>query len=101
MAMTSSRTANLTLPTDEQILVTREFAAPKHLVFKAYTTPELIKRTTITGTRDEVEARLEQIENSGADLVLYQAAGPDIPRRLTSFAQAAGRLSGLAYSVGA
>lgn len=44
MAMTSSRSAVLTLPTDTQIVITREFAAPKHLVFKAWTTPELIKR---------------------------------------------------------
>jgi len=34
----------VTLPTDTQILITREFDAPKHLVYKAYTTPELIKR---------------------------------------------------------
>jgi uncharacterized protein YndB with AHSA1/START domain len=34
----------LTLPTDEQILITREFDAPKHLVYKAWTTPELVKR---------------------------------------------------------
>jgi uncharacterized protein YndB with AHSA1/START domain len=44
MAVTSSGTATVTLPTDEQILITREFAAPKHLVYKAYTTPELVKR---------------------------------------------------------
>ena len=44
MAMTSSGTAVVTLPTDTQILITRDFEAPKHLVFKAYTTPELIKR---------------------------------------------------------
>lgn len=44
VAVTSSRTAKVTLPTDTQILITREFAAPKHLVFKAYTTPELIER---------------------------------------------------------
>ena len=44
MAMTSSGTAVVTLPTDTQILITREFAAPKHLVYKAWTTPELIKR---------------------------------------------------------
>ena len=42
--MTSSGTATLTLPTDEQILITREFDAPKHLVYKAWTTPELVKR---------------------------------------------------------
>ena len=43
MTTTSSR-ANLTLPTDEQILVTRDFDAPRHLVYKAWTTPELVKR---------------------------------------------------------
>jgi uncharacterized protein YndB with AHSA1/START domain len=40
----SSRSAKVTLPTDEQILITREFDAPKHLVYKAYTTPELVRR---------------------------------------------------------
>ena len=42
--MASSGTATLTLPTDEQILITREFDAPKELVYKAWTTPELVKR---------------------------------------------------------
>jgi uncharacterized protein YndB with AHSA1/START domain len=42
--VTSSRTAKVTLPTDEQILITREFDAPKHLVYEAWTTPELVKR---------------------------------------------------------
>jgi uncharacterized protein YndB with AHSA1/START domain len=44
MAVTSSGTATVTLPTDEQILITREFNAPKHLVYRAWTTPELVKR---------------------------------------------------------
>ena len=44
MATTSSGTATVTLPTDEQILITREFDAPRHLVFEAWTTPELVKR---------------------------------------------------------
>jgi uncharacterized protein YndB with AHSA1/START domain len=34
----------VTLPTDEQILITREFNAPKHLVYRAWTTPELVRR---------------------------------------------------------
>jgi uncharacterized protein YndB with AHSA1/START domain len=42
--MMSSGTATLTLPTDEQILITREFDAPPHLVYKAWTTPELVRR---------------------------------------------------------
>src|SRR5918999_5688090 len=44
VAVTSSGTATVTLPTDLQILITREFDAPRHLVYKAWTTPELVKR---------------------------------------------------------
>lgn len=44
MAVTSSGSAVVTLPTDTQILITREFDAPKHLVYKAMTTAELIER---------------------------------------------------------
>jgi uncharacterized protein YndB with AHSA1/START domain len=42
--MTTSGSAAVTLPADDQILITREFDAPKHLVYKAFTTPELVKR---------------------------------------------------------
>jgi uncharacterized protein YndB with AHSA1/START domain len=42
--MTTSGTAKVTLPADEQILITREFNAPKHLVYKAWTTPDLVRR---------------------------------------------------------
>ena len=44
MGTTSSRTAKVTLPADTQILITREFDAPKHLVYEAWTTPELVRR---------------------------------------------------------
>ncbi|MGH3915239.1 MAG: SRPBCC family protein [Pseudonocardiaceae bacterium] len=50
---TSSGTAVVTLPTDTQILITREFDAPKHLVYQAWTTPQLIKRWW-SGDRGEV-----------------------------------------------
>src|ERR1700681_5107755 len=43
-AVTSSGKAVVTLPTDTQILITREFDAPRRLVYKAWTTPALIKR---------------------------------------------------------
>jgi uncharacterized protein YndB with AHSA1/START domain len=36
--------AVITLPSDTEILVTRVFDAPAELVFKAYTTPDLVKR---------------------------------------------------------
>jgi uncharacterized protein YndB with AHSA1/START domain len=42
--MMASGTATVTLPTDEQILITREFDAPRELVYKAWTTPELVRR---------------------------------------------------------
>ena len=44
MHATSSGSAKVTLPTDDQILVTREFDAPAHLVYRAFTTPELVRR---------------------------------------------------------
>jgi uncharacterized protein YndB with AHSA1/START domain len=40
----SSGTATVTLPNDERILITREFDAPRRLVYRAWTTPELVKR---------------------------------------------------------
>jgi uncharacterized protein YndB with AHSA1/START domain len=43
-AMPSSGSAVVTLPTDTQILIVREFDAPRSLVWKAWTTPELVMR---------------------------------------------------------
>ena len=53
MAATSSGSATVTLPADDQILITREFDAPRHLVYKAWTTPELVRRWW-SGQRGEV-----------------------------------------------
>lgn len=36
--------AIVTLPADDQILITRDFDAPKALVYRAWTTPELVTR---------------------------------------------------------
>ncbi|WP_020661928.1 SRPBCC family protein [Amycolatopsis benzoatilytica] len=44
MAETTSGTAKLTLPADDQIRITRDFAAPARQVYRAWTTPELVKR---------------------------------------------------------
>ena len=49
----SSGAAKVTLPADDQLLITREFDAPKELVYKAYTTPELVRRWW-TGERGEM-----------------------------------------------
>src|SRR5215831_14725100 len=38
------RRAVVTLPSDTSVLIQRDFDAPRHLVYRAWTTPELIKR---------------------------------------------------------
>jgi len=43
-AQANKRAAVLTLPSDTEILIARDFDAPRHLVYRAWTTPELIKR---------------------------------------------------------
>lgn len=43
-ALTSSNKAVVTLPVDTQIQITRFFDAPRDLVYKAWTTPEMVKR---------------------------------------------------------
>ena len=42
--MNTAATLKITTPTDREIAMTRVFDAPRDLVFKAYTTPELLKR---------------------------------------------------------
>jgi uncharacterized protein YndB with AHSA1/START domain len=62
MAVTGNRPAVVTLPADTQILITREFDAPRQLVFRAWTTPELIRRWWSAGrgtvTSVEVDLRV-------------------------------------------
>ncbi len=42
--MASTGKAKITLPTDDQILIEREIDAPREHVWKAFTTPELVRR---------------------------------------------------------
>ena len=44
MAVATKGSAVVTLPTDTQLKVVREFDAPARLVFRAYTDPDLVKR---------------------------------------------------------
>jgi uncharacterized protein YndB with AHSA1/START domain len=54
MAVTTG-TAKVTLPSDQQILITRDFEAPRHLVYRAWTTPELVLRWW-AGERGKMES---------------------------------------------
>jgi uncharacterized protein YndB with AHSA1/START domain len=42
--MSPTETLKVTTPTEREIALTRVFNAPRHLVFDAYTKPELVKR---------------------------------------------------------
>ncbi len=88
--MTTSKSAVVTLPSDTQILITREFDAPRHLVYRAYTTPELIRRWW-SGERGDVTSaevdlrpggtwRYVMIANEGFEVAFhgeYQEIVPD------------------------
>jgi uncharacterized protein YndB with AHSA1/START domain len=74
MAQTSSGTATVTLPTDEQILITREFDAPRHLVSKAFTTRELVRRWWHA---NRGEMRVAEIDLRVGGAWRYVAVTPD------------------------
>jgi uncharacterized protein YndB with AHSA1/START domain len=89
-AMSTSGSAVVTLPSDTEILITREFDAPRHLVYRAWTTPELIRRWW-SGDRGEVTSievdlrpggtwRYVMIANAGFEVAFrgeYQEIVPD------------------------
>jgi uncharacterized protein YndB with AHSA1/START domain len=53
--VTRSARARVTTPADDEILIVRDFDAPRHLVYRAYTTPELVRRWW-PGQRGEMES---------------------------------------------
>jgi len=61
MSVTSSATTKVTLPSDKEILITREFDAPREVVFKAMTDPKLIPQwwgpRSDTTTVDKMDVR--------------------------------------------
>ena len=60
MTATTTHSAVVTLPADTQILVTRDFNAPAHLVYRAHVEPDLVKRWWAgeRGTVDSAEIDL-------------------------------------------
>ncbi len=65
VAVASSGVAKVTLPSDRQILITRAFDAPRHLVYRAWTEPEFIKRWW-GGERGEVKSVRIDLRVGGA-----------------------------------
>jgi uncharacterized protein YndB with AHSA1/START domain len=72
--VTSSGRAVVTLPTETQVLITRQIDAPRNLVYKAWTTPELIKRWW-GGDRGEVTIADVDLRVGGTWRFVLQATG--------------------------
>ena len=72
--MLDDRRATVTLPTDLEILVTREFDAPRGLVFRAWTEPEHIARWW-AGNRGVVTSVEVDLRVGGAWRYAMQAHG--------------------------
>jgi uncharacterized protein YndB with AHSA1/START domain len=71
-------TAIFTLPSDNEILVTREFDAPADLVFDAWTTPDLVKRWW-AGDRGQVtEAQIDLRVGGGWRWVMTANGGFEV-----------------------
>jgi uncharacterized protein YndB with AHSA1/START domain len=80
-AKTHSGKARVSLPGPTQILIEREFDAPPELVFRAYTTPELVKRWwggkrgTVTSAEIDLREggrwRFVMIANDGQEVAFH------------------------------
>jgi uncharacterized protein YndB with AHSA1/START domain len=94
MTTTTKGTAKVTTPEAHQILITREFQAPPALVWRAYTTPELIKRWWAgqrgTVTSAEVDLRVggrwRYVMDAGGHQVAFRGEYREIeePARLVT-----------------
>ena len=78
MEVTSSKRASVTLPTDEQILIEREFDAPKHLVYKAYTTPELVERWWHANRGEVTSVEIDLRVGGRWRYVMSACGGPEV-----------------------
>lgn len=70
----ATRSAVVTLPTSTQIMITREFDAPRHLVYRAWTTPDLIRRWW-AGDRGEVTSAEVNLRPGGSWRYVMTANG--------------------------
>jgi uncharacterized protein YndB with AHSA1/START domain len=77
-SVTSSGTAEVTLPSDTQILITREFGAPKRLIYRAWTTPDLIKRWWSGDRGDVVVADVDLRVGGNWRYVMRTTAGFEV-----------------------
>ena len=78
MTLTASRRAKVTLPNDVQILIEREFDAPRDLVFKAYTTPELVSRWWHANRGEVTSVEIDLRVGGRWRYVMTACGGPEV-----------------------
>ena len=91
--VTSSGKAVVTLPTETQILITREFDAPRRLVYRATTEPELIaqwwsgQRGKVTSTEIDLRVggswRYVMMANEGFEVAFHGTFREIVPNERT------------------
>jgi len=70
--------ATVTLPSDREILITRQFDAPASLVFKAFTTPELVRRWWGFDTSEWLVCDIDLREGGSWRYVTREAGGFEV-----------------------
>ena len=80
-AVASSEAAKVTLPSDEQILIVREFDAPRELIYRAWTTPGLVSRWWSGGRGEMKSAEIELRVGGGWRYVMVSGDGAEVAFR--------------------
>jgi uncharacterized protein YndB with AHSA1/START domain len=78
MTMASSATASVTLPADDQILIVREFDAPRELVFRAWTEPDLVRQWWHAGRGEMTVCEIDLRPGGSWRYVMVTPDGTDV-----------------------
>lgn len=70
--------ATVTLPSDREILITRQFDAPAAVLFKAWTTPDLVKRWWGFETSEWLVCEIDLREGGSWRYVTREAGGFEV-----------------------
>jgi len=76
--MASSATASVTLPADDQILIVREFDAPRALVFRAWTEPDLVRQWWHAGRGEMTVCEIDLRPGGSWRYVMVTPDGTDV-----------------------
>ena len=76
--MASSATASVTLPADDQILIVREFDAPRELVFRAWTEPDLVRQWWHAGRGEMTVCEIDLRPGGSWRYVMVTPDGTDV-----------------------